>query len=406
MSTPDSDHPEPIERGGSTEASGDVSPLLSETVSALEAISSAVAPHAEPPRRMRQIISLVLLSSLSLAFAYLFFQVIHALFLPLFLAAILALVLFPTQDWLVRKLGGRESLAAFLILLALLTVLLIPAVYLTMFSYETLVTGIQRLERTSGEPVTRDEIVSRIAEAVGAPTERVRERLIEALRDSNRILFENALGALGNVATALLGLFLFLLALFFFLKDGQRMVEGWESLSPLEVDQDRLIRERFSVACRGVVVSTFLAALVQTGVFAIGLVVLDHVFATGLGSWVGFLTLLGAVFSMIPFLGVSAVWIPLCLFWVSRGEYWAAGLMAVYGGVVIGQVDNLVRVLVLRGTADLHPLVGIISIIGGMQYLGVAGVFVGPIVAAVLTSLLKIVRLEIDRLSTASPSAS
>jgi predicted PurR-regulated permease PerM len=380
-------------------------PPGSETLAAITALGSALV-EAPPPRRVRQIISLVLLSALLLGFAYLFFQVIHTLFLPLFIAAILALVLHPTQQSLSARLGGREGVAALLILLGLLLVLIVPALYLGMFSYETLATGIQKMERAARQPSTRDLAIARIAEALGVPPDRVEARLVQALKDSNAYLFENALKALGNLASALFALFLFLLSLFFFLKDGRRMVAGWENLTPLEPDQDRMIRERFSVVCRAVVVSTFLAALVQTGAFAIGLLVIDHVFGTGLHTWVGFLTLLGAIFAMIPFMGVSVVWVPLCLYWAARGEYWAAGLMAFYGGVVIGQVDNLVRILVLRGTADLHPLVGLISILGGMQYLGVTGVFVGPIIAAVLVSLLRIVKQEIDHLSEIHPESS
>lgn len=357
-----------------------------------------VAPPL-PPIRVRQVVSLAMLGVLSLTFAYLFFRLIRPLFLPLFMAAILAVVLNPTQRRLSARLGGRDSVSAVLILLGLVAILLVPGIYLGMFSYETLVTGIQRLERASRAEGARDQILARIGAALGVSPDRVEERLLQALREGNRLLFENATSAVGDVVSAVLGLFVFLLGLFFFLQDGPRLLAGWEALTPLELHQDRQIRERFSVACRGVVISTFLAALVQTAAFATGLLVLNLAFDLGLGSWLGFYVLLGAVFAMVPFLGVGAVWVPLSIYLAYKGQYWAAGLLALYGGLVIGQLDNLVRVIVLRGTANLHPLVGFISIIGGIKLLGVTGVFVGPIIAAVSVSLLRIVKLELDELS-------
>jgi predicted PurR-regulated permease PerM len=148
-----------------------------------------------------------------------------------------------------------------------------------------------------------------------------------------------------------------------------------------------------------VVLSTFLAAVLQAGVFATALLTVDLIFRTGLGEWVGLLALVGAACAMVPFLGVTAVWLPLCVYWIVQGQYAAAASLAIFSAVVITQVDNLVRALVLRGSANLHPLLGIISIIGGIQFLGVAGVFVGPIVAAVLVAILRILRDELERMS-------
>ena len=74
---------------------------------------------------------------------------------------------------------------------------------------------------------------------------------------------------------------------------------------------------------------------------------------------------------------------------------WPAILLAIFGVVVVSQIDNLIKPLVLHGQSNIHPLLALLSILGGISALGPIGILVGPMVVAFLQTLLKILRREI-----------
>ena len=114
-----------------------------------------------------------------------------------------------------------------------------------------------------------------------------------------------------------------------------------------------------------------------------------------LGPWAdqGVFWLLAAVTwitSLIPFIGAAAVWIPVCLGLAAYERYTAAIFLAIYGTIVISGTDNLIRAYVIGGESKLHPLVVLISVLGAIEFMGLWGIFAGPMIAALFYSLLAI----------------
>ena len=118
------------------------------------------------------------------------------------------------------------------------------------------------------------------------------------------------------------------------------------------------------------------------------------------------LTLLTTVLALIPFVGAAAVWVPCCLYLAFIKEvpdpdmartwlYAKAGCLAVYGVLVISMADNFIKPWVLQGQSKLHPLLALLSVLGGVQALGPIGILVGPMVVAFLQVLLTILQREI-----------
>ena len=65
----------------------------------------------------------------------------------------------------------------------------------------------------------------------------------------------------------------------------------------------------------------------------------------------------------------------------------AAIVLAVYGGAVVSVIDNVIKPMVLHGRSNLHPLLALLSILGGVKVLGPIGIFVGPMVVTFLYAL-------------------
>jgi predicted PurR-regulated permease PerM len=371
---------------------------------------------------MARLISLSVLLTLIVVLGITFFRVIAPFLLPLFLAGVVAVLSQPLFLYFVRRTKGRIRLAAGLSTGVVVAALLIPIVAGTVLGSLQLYTFAVRI----ADKQTWDELLPTSgAEAKSAPArfiqgsvdfinqflaqdqkltaEQLREQAQLRLREGLKKLGDRSLGIAGGtldfvtssvavVATAVLEMLIFVVALYYFYADGTALLAATESLIPVQADYQRQLLNQFARVVRAVVMATFMAALVQ-GV------------ATTLALWLtGFenlfiLFILATVASLIPMAGAWLIWGPCAVILVARGQVGAAVLLAVYGVAVVGMIDNVVRTYVLRSDTKLHPLLALISVLGGLQVLGLWGVFIGPIVASCLHALVKIFNLELVELS-------
>lgn len=190
----------------------------------------------------------------------------------------------------------------------------------------------------------------------------------------------------------LIGAAIMIIALYYFLADGPAMIKSVMRVSPLDDRYEEELLNEFSTVTRAVVVATLLSAVVQGVLAGIGY------FFAGLGS-VALLTMLTMLFSLVPFVGATAVWIPCCLWLFLEGRITAAIVLALYCGVVVSMSDNIIKPLVLQGQSNLHPLLALLSVLGGVKALGPIGILVGPMIVTFLQALLKMVQIELDHLS-------
>jgi predicted PurR-regulated permease PerM len=105
---------------------------------------------------------------------------------------------------------------------------------------------------------------------------------------------------------------------------------------------------------------------------------------------------------MVPFIGAAAVWVFVCLYLFYVGSTTAAIVLAIYCVTVVSMIDNLIKPMVLHGQANLHPLLALLSVIGGIQTLGPIGILVGPMLVAFLQALLNMLNKELHLLGKAS----
>ena len=221
----------------------------------------------------------------------------------------------------------------------------------------------------------------------------------EELQDALRTVLEQARGTLfsiGGRTTAMfgrlvIGLVVMAVAMFFFLSDGPSMVKTVMRLSPLDDRYEEELLADFTNVSRAVVVATLLSAAVQGLLGGVGY------YLAGFESVI-LLTLLTGVLAMIPFVGAAAVWVPaaLWLYFIDLRPG-AAVLLALYGAAVVSSIDNLIKPLVLHGKSRLHPLLALLSVLGGVNALGPIGILIGPMTVAFLQTLLNILNRELTQ---------
>jgi predicted PurR-regulated permease PerM len=195
----------------------------------------------------------------------------------------------------------------------------------------------------------------------------------------------------GALVSFLIGLGVMILAMYYFLADGPAMLHGLLAMSPLEKRYEEQLLQQFAKISRAVVTATLLSALAQGVLAGIGYKL------AGMNS-VFLLSVLTMFLAMVPFIGATAVWLPCCLWLFLSGHPMAGGFLAIYGLVIVSMVDNLIKPYILHGQSNLHPLLALLSVLGGVRALGPIGIFVGPMAVVFLQTLLKMLHTELTAL--------
>lgn len=186
----------------------------------------------------------------------------------------------------------------------------------------------------------------------------------------------------------LLALVVFTMALFYFLADGPELIAGAQALIPVDRDHQNELLKKFESSVRAVVLATFLAAIGQ------GIATALCLKFAGFGYFFVLLAL-STFAALVPMAGTPLVWIPAVVWLGIEGHWGAAIFVALFCLIVVGFLDNVIRTWVLKSDTSLHPLLAFVSVLGGLQVMGLWGVFIGPIVACCLHSLIEIFNSEL-----------
>jgi predicted PurR-regulated permease PerM len=300
---------------------------------------------------------------------------------PVLIAALFAVVLGPMTARLRTKLGRRGRYAPAIMTLGTLILILGPATLISVLTLLQL-----RGVKTSGFASTVKELTGaliRVAQRSGGWLSSLGvDMSTESLRSSLEGGAQNLLGWLGDFAGGVItaapdlivGVFLFVIALFFWLRDGHGFLRLLKQALPFADEETDLLFQGVSDAARGVLVSQLSTGAVQAGLTLGFLFVLR---VPGAFLW----GVLAFVLSFIPLFGTTPVTLGAAIYLFASGRQGAAIVMLV-GMVVIGASDNLVRPLVASGSGNLHPLLTLVAIFGGLAAIGASGIFFGPIIAA------------------------
>lgn len=193
---------------------------------------------------------------------------------------------------------------------------------------------------------------------------------------------------MGAVGTAV-GFVLMQFMLFFFIRDGEEMVATARELIPMPEAHKAKLFDHLASVTRAMVYGTGMTALIQGT-----LVGLSFLFV-GLPSPVVF-GVIAALVALLPFGGTALVWGPAALVLAIQGRWGATIFMLIWGTVLVSLVDNVVRPMLVSGRAKVGTLTVFIGVLGGLAAFGAIGLFLGPVVLALIIALIRF-RLEMRR---------
>jgi len=341
---------------------------------------------------MTRLVSLGVILGLVAIFGLLSLRVMSSFLLPLLLAAMLVVIFGPLHRWLRDRLQTPEWVAAGMTTLFVLLIVLVPLSLLVARAGGDAIAVMRSPTGLRLDPAVLNELVVLVNDATGF------ELTADSVNAELRKLAEEWIGPIATGAPIVLiklviGLIVMTVSLFYFLADGRQMFNVASRLVPLDQRYQWQLLEEFEEVSRAVVSSTLLAAIVQAVLAGFGF------YIAGMPS-VFLLTLLTFFGALVPFVGAAAVWgaASLYLLFFVKSTWVALGL-AVWGLCVVSTVDNIIKPIVLHGQSKLHPLLALLSVLGGVSALGPIGIFVGPIAVAFLQAALTMLQVELDSLA-------
>lgn len=345
---------------------------------------------------MSRIVSLIVLVGILAVIAFLFFQVVADFLFPMFLAVLLVVIFGPVHRSFLSLTGQRHFLAAGLTTTVILVLVLAP---LSLILIQGSIEGMAVYNGLKNPEFNLHSISKSVVDLGATVGLSLDAESIEAsiIANAQEGLAPLAIGTTRFVGNFLIGLLVMIVSLYFFLADGPRMLDSVMRVSPLDDRYKSQLIDKFANVSRAVVLATLLSALAQGLLAGIGY------YLAGVPA-VFLLIVLTMLLSMVPFVGAISVWVPACL-WVyfHDGRTLAAVLLAVYGTLIVSTVDNIIKPWILHGHSKLHPLLALLSVLGGIKALGPIGIFVGPMVVAFLQTLLEMLHNELEEMSGGGP---
>jgi predicted PurR-regulated permease PerM len=326
---------------------------------------------------------------LVIAVTVLFLAVTWPFLKPLFLGALLAGLFHPLYRWITRLLGGRRSLGAAITLLVLLVLGLGPvSAFLGIVLQQALMMSDQALpwlNQHLGAATTfnvQEWVVKRSpALAKYMPSqEQLVEQVGTAAKTTGAFLVGLASRMTATTAAFLLNLFVMLYAMFFFFRDGHKILERIFYYTPLSDEDEARMLTQFASITRATVKGTLVIGVIQGSLAGVAFWVAG---IEGAALWGTIMTVL----SIIPGIGAALVWVPAVIILFLTGQHLTAILLAAWCAAVVGTVDNFLRPVLVGRDAKMPDLLILIGTLGGLFLFGPIGFIVGPIVCGLFLTV-------------------
>ncbi|NLP08890.1 AI-2E family transporter [bacterium] len=323
-----------------------------------------------------------------------FFKMISMFLIPIILAAVFSGLFYGFYEKLLRRLRGRRAISAGLCCLLLLLLLLIPLYFLGSLVAQEALDFYDSAEGQVKEIIAQGDqgLLGRLSEIpllqrLGLDRLDWQSSLQDVLKSAASLIANVINTATKSTFSVIANLFFTLFAMFYFFKDGDRLIAYIKKFSPLPNQyEDQLIR-RFLAVSRGTIKGTMLIGFIK-GVIG------------GLTFWIFGIRspilwgVIMAILSLIPMVGAWLVMYPAAFVLMLTGQVWQGVLLFLIAAVLVGNIDNVLQPILVGRETGMHDLLIFFSTLGGIAMFGVMGFIIGPIIAAFFLTVLDFYAIE------------
>jgi len=339
----------------------------------------------------REYILISLFFLIAAVFFYLFYRVMVPFFVPITWAAVFAILFYPLYERILKRVKVK-GLASLLICLLIVVLIIGPLAYLMVALVNEATEAVVKVNEMykTGQ---LDEMFS-----FNVPWfESLKEKLAQHY-DLSKINFDeiakNSIdkvsGIIVNQTTWLLTngtktIFYFVLMIFsmyYFFKDGEKLIMKIRRLLPLTPNQINVTFKQLRDIIQATMYGGVVVAMIQGMLGGIIFLIVGIPSPVFWGAIMAFL-------SIIPFLGAFIIYIPAGIILILGGSYIKGLVVIGLGTIVISQIDNILRPLLMSGKTSMHPLLLFFTIMGGIYLFGLLGLVVGPLITAIFLTVLK-----------------
>lgn len=313
------------------------------------------------------------------------FLILRPFLYSLILAIIFAIIFQPLYKKILQKITPHPWLASLLTIIVLIVFILTPITILIVQIFQeaqslylTLVSDLENQTLNELWPSLNQKLsqLSPVFNNLSLDFDSYLKNILSFLVQNLGLIFS-------NLAKIFTGLFVFLIAFFFLLKDGDSLTQKIKGLSPLTEDDDKKIIQKITNAINSVVKGSLLVATLQGVSCSIGLAIFNVPSPIIWGT-------VAAIGALVPGVGTTIVLIPAIVYLYLTGQIInMIGLIA-WGTLAVGLIDNFLGPRFVGKKSGLHPLLILLSVLGGLSFFGPIGFILGPLTISLLLVLLDI----------------
>jgi predicted PurR-regulated permease PerM len=313
------------------------------------------------------------------------FLILRPFLYALVLAAVFAFVFHPIYQRMIKHLRGRRGLAAFATLLIVFVCIVTPSTFLGIQIFQEAQGLYFSLIEDDGKGIvlaTLNDLLERIQKYIPA-AQGFTIDLDQYIKQGLDWLVQHLGSILGSFTKMAINSFLFLVALYYLLKDGQKLKAAIISLSPLSNADNEIIASKLGITINSVIKGNLLIALTQGALATLGFLIFGVPSPVLWGS-------VTAIAALIPGIGTALVLAPAIVFLFLTGEVSSGIGLLIWGVVAVGLIDNFLSPKLIERGTRLHPLIILLSIFGGVGFFGPIGFLLGPLIISLLFALIDI----------------
>lgn len=363
---------------------------------------SSPNPLRTPELEFKALLVLVLVATL------LFALILWPFFGAVCWAVFIAIVFWPLHQRFLRGSKGRPNVAALASLIVILLVVILPMALLIASITEEASVMVGKLRSGEIQLATLfQKFTAALPEWARGILQRfgmsdlglLQQKILDALGNSSQVVTSRVLGIGQVTLDFIVAFFVMLYIVFFLFRDGQRLTRGIARSIPLHPQHTARLMTQFATVVRATVKGNIVVALVQGALGGAAFFVLG---VPGAVLWGAVMALL----SLLPAVGAVLVWAPVAAYFFFSGDLVKAIGLTLWGAVVIGLVDNVLRPILVGKDTRMPDYLVLVATLGGIVVFGLNGFVIGPVIAAVFLvswDMLARAREEPARLAAAEP---
>jgi len=319
----------------------------------------------------------------------------------LIIAAVIVTGVYPVHKMLHKKLRIPPTFSAFISLILVAAVIIAPLTLLFFFVANEATGAYAAISDKINALIEKDiqlipsllqkgfiqNWIDRISAYAPISTADVISTAKDFVGKISSIILGQTTNILKNLSMFLLHIIVFLLTMFYFLRDGEKLIHYINSIMPLSEKYRTELFKKLSRLSYGIIYGIFGAAIVQG--FLVGMAF----YIVGVSN-AAFWGAIAAMLSPLPYIGTSIVWVPVVIALAVGGHWFSAVFLLIWGALIVGLADNIVKPYLIGSSTALHPLAVLLVLLGGVFAFGLKGLLFGPFVLTLTLAFLHIYALE------------